>query len=122
VKIDLDENYAVEFDGIAFQLQKKRVVTGNNKGREAKPENIGKVQTTVDGYYGTLAQALKGYRNKDIGASEIEGIELILDLMEAQEARLDAVFGALGDEMRALYKKSVAAAAAAPKKTPEVTP
>jgi hypothetical protein len=113
MKIDLDDTYAVEFDGLAFQLQKKRVVTGESKGREAKPENIGKIQISVEGFYGTLPQALNGYLKKDIGAAEAETFELVLDLLDAQDKRLDAVFSSVGEGIRELYKKSLAAEEAA---------
>ena len=106
MQIDLDNTYRIEYDGLCFQLQKKRIVTGESKGREAKPENIGKLQTTVEGYYGTLSQAIQGYIKRDIGNDEKETFEAVLDVLESYVTRFDAIFDQVTPVIREAYKKA----------------
>jgi hypothetical protein len=65
-------------DGHQITLREKRVITGTAKGREAKPENVGKEHEVVHGYYATLSGALTALvETKSLGD---EGIRTVEDL------------------------------------------
>ena len=60
--IDLDSNYALDWDGRCITLMQKIVITGEGRGAHlVKKENIGKTKEVDIGYYGRLDQVLEAY-------------------------------------------------------------
>lgn len=126
MRIELDDTFAIEWDGLCYQLLEKKVVTGDSPGRKAKAENIGQTREHVLGYYGDLPQVLRGYMARDIAKESMETMEALLDYFEAFEARMDAVFKPIGWDIRERYAAAKAAEAARnkkpePEKAPEET-
>jgi hypothetical protein len=107
--IDLNDEYAVEYDGLCFQLLAKRVIKAREEGARGiapKPENIGKTATSVVGYYGTLTQAIQAYLQKEIGKSEMDTFEAVMDYLDTSMARFDAVFDKVDPVIRQAYKEA----------------
>lgn len=60
--IDLDANYALDWDGRCITLMQKIVITGEGRGAHlVKKENIGKIKEVELGHYGKLDQVLEHY-------------------------------------------------------------
>lgn len=59
MRIDFGDRFVLDGDGHNLTLYEKRLIVGNGRGKEPKPENVGKEREVVLGYYGTLQGALK---------------------------------------------------------------
>lgn len=68
MKIQLNEDYRVSSDPLNFILQERKI---NQKSHEEYWKDIG--------YYSNLEQLLSGLFKKRLQASEIEGIQLLID-------------------------------------------
>lgn len=69
-RVDLDNDFAFDFDGRCITLIHKVVMTGEGRGaHKMKAENIGKVRDVECGHYGRLDQALTAYVHRSAAAS-----------------------------------------------------
>lgn len=67
MRLQLDPEWAIECDDSSCQLIRIRTITGdNNRGRQAKAENIGKTRDEGYGFYARLDQALQAYLMKSM--------------------------------------------------------
>lgn len=87
INIKIDNDYRITSDKYNFILQKKRVLTGDNiRGRQARPENVGKEIWIDEGYYGTIKHLLRDYATKRMlkpGAeSEIETFQELFGILK----------------------------------------
>lgn len=124
MRIDLDETYSIEWDGMSFQLLEKKVVTGEGPGaNKVKKENIGQVRERCLGYYSNLSHALSGYIKQDIAKESIETMEALMDYFDTFYERLDAVFKPIGYDIKKRYaeqqQREVPAQPTAPEGAPE---
>lgn len=80
--IKIDNDYKIVSDEHNFILQCKRIITGNNiKGKQAKPENIGKEIWDDDGYYRTIRQLLEDYARKKTLKSNAKTFEELFKVL-----------------------------------------
>ncbi len=88
MRLQINEHWAVDWDGQCYTLIHFTVVTGEGKGaKKTKAENIGKLRENFCGYYGhNLKQALMGYTQKAAlegdGTVDVAGLMYRLDQIE----------------------------------------
>lgn len=85
MNIKLDDNYKVTADSKQYTLQKTSVAkSGDNEGKE--------VATSV-GFYRTIAQALKSYKELSIRESDVTTIDEVLGLVRSIDTKIDEILG-----------------------------
>ncbi len=83
-RIELDDDFAITFDGRCISLINKVIMTGEGRGsHRMKAENIGKKRDVDAGHYGRLDQALSAYISKSTAAcSDVKSMAANLDRIE----------------------------------------
>ncbi len=86
MRIQIDPEWLVDCDETCCQLIRLVTITGNNaRGKQPKPENIGKIREEGNGFYGSLEQAIQGYLKKRLQGSECSTAEQILAHLRQSE-------------------------------------
>lgn len=116
MRLQIDKNWAVDWDGQCYTLVRFSVITGEGKGAlKTKAENIGKIRETSCGYHGRLSSALLSYIDKAM--LEGEGTTDINALM-TRLSELESSINAIIDP----HQKPLAKAAAPKQPKPEAKP
>ncbi|MFA6132404.1 MAG: hypothetical protein WC869_00155 [Phycisphaerae bacterium] len=88
MRLQIDPNWAIDWDGQCLTLIHFTVITGEGKGaKKTKAENIGKMRENLLGYYGSnLKQVLMAYVTKSVlegdGTVDVAGLLYKLDQIE----------------------------------------
>lgn len=87
MRLLIDPEWLIDCDESSCQLIRLVTITGENaRGRQAKPENIGKQREEGNGFYGTLEQALIGYLYKRLQGSQVStAAEVLSHLRESEK-------------------------------------
>lgn len=83
MKIKIDDKYSITSDSRQYLLQETKVVTeGEKKGEEYE---------VTAGYFGTIAGALKGYKELQIRTSNIGTISELMDLIKELDKKIETL-------------------------------
>ena len=87
-RIDLNDDWAIAYDGIGWKLIEKKIITGVGKGSHlVKPENIGKRREYDYSYPATLTDALGAFVKVSLGAN-ISSIEEIIPRLNGIQSEI----------------------------------
>lgn len=91
MRLPLDNEWLVDCDEASCQLIRLVMITGEStRGRQAKPENIGKMREEGNGFFGTLDQALMGYLYKRAqGSTATTATELLANIRQSEHSIRD---------------------------------
>ena len=92
MRIEIGDRWVLDGDGLNITLREKHVVQA---GVKTKPENVGKVNEVVRGYYHTLPGALKALvGTKSLSEEQLNTVE-----------RLEAFLSLLYEEIEKIPKE-----------------
>lgn len=95
LEIKIDNEYQIVSDDNNFILQKKRIITGENvKGKQVKPENIGKEVWDDKGYYRTIGQLVEDYARKKILKSNAKTFQELFSILRDIENKIKQIVDA----------------------------
>ena len=78
-KIKLDEEFTLCVDPWNYWIMQKTVVGNGNRGKQARPENIGKVnEVRYGGYYTTFTDCMKNFVRKQPQFAEVKSISALM--------------------------------------------
>lgn len=85
MNIKLDDNYKITADSRQYILQKISIAKSG--------ENVGEEVATSIGFYRTIEQALKGYKELSIRESDVTAIDEVLGLVRSIDTKIDEILG-----------------------------
>ena len=89
IQIKIDNDYQIVGDDNNFILQKKRIITGENtKGKQVKPENIGKEVWDDEGYYRTIRYLIEDYARKKTLKSNAKTFQELFGILRDIESAI----------------------------------
>ena len=92
LEIKIDNDYQIVSDDNNFILQKKRIITGENtKGKQAKPENIGKEVWDDEGYYRTIRYLIEDYARKKTLKSNAKTFQELFGILRDIENKIKQI-------------------------------
>ena len=90
MKLKLSDDYIIEYDDLGYTLEKLTVRDEQKKGADGKLQKTGNVLESwaVEGYYGTIEQAIRGAYRHEVHAAAIERIEQLKEMEDAFVTRI----------------------------------
>lgn len=85
MKIKIDDDYQVTADSRQYILQENKVVLEGEKKGNQWIVNLG--------YYGTITQALKGYKELRIRNSNVSTVEELLKFIKGLDEKIETLLG-----------------------------
>lgn len=85
MKIKIDDNYQITADSRQYILQENKVVLEGEKKGNQWIVNLG--------YYGTITQALKGYKELQIRNSNVSNVDELLKFMKELDKKIETLLG-----------------------------
>ncbi|MBU5424982.1 DUF5405 family protein [Tissierella pigra] len=85
MKIQIDDKYQITSDSMNYILQEKREV------KEGKDK--GEVREVTLGYYGTITNALQGYKETQIRNSDVTTIDELMKLIKDLDKKIETLLG-----------------------------
>lgn len=85
MKIQIDDKYQITSDSMNYILQEKREV------KEGKDK--GEVREVTLGYYGTITNALQGYKELQIRDSDVTTIDELMKLIKDLDKKIETLLG-----------------------------